>query len=276
MPSEILNFLETSSIHGVLHIAKTNRLQRILWIFIVVCGFFGAGLLIRQSFQSWSESPVRTTIETLPISQLRFPKVSVCPPKNTHTNLNYDLVMNKNRNITFESRQELLHHFLELQHDKMFNKVMEDINLLTNKNRYEEWYNGYTELTLAAKIQKSDGDWVDWYRYYSFAPFGNISSRHFGEKFNVSAIQKKVVYTIEIFFKYVPINLNLTIFISIKKENMPLQIPNYDRIKIVNFGYLEAETKSFSFHIPIKGKHLSTSIVTERQADDKDLNFLGE
>ena len=276
MVSEFGNFLETSSIHGVLHIAKTRKFQRFLWIVIVLCGFLGSVLLISQSFKSWSESPVRTTIETIPISQLRFPKVSVCPPKNTHTKLNYDLVMNKNKNLSIKSRQELFNHFLELEHDQMFNEVMEDVNLLTNEHRYEEWYNGYTELTLTNKIQKSDGDRVSWYQYFTVAPHGNISTRHFGEKLNVSAIKKKVVYTIEIFFKYVPINLNLTIYISIKKESMPLNRPNYDRIRILDFGYLQAESKSFGFHIPMNGKRSSTSIITERQTDDKDLSLLGK
>ena len=184
--------------------------------------------------------------------------------------------MNKNKNISTKSRQEIFNHFLELEHDKMFNEVMEDVNLLTNENRYEEWYNGYTELTLTNKIQKADGDRVNWYQYYTVAPYGNISTRHFGEKLNVSAIKKKVVYSIDIYFKYVPINLNLTIYISIKKESMPLHTPNYDRIKIIDFGYLQAETKSFGIRIPMNGKSSSISIITERQADDKDLSFLGK
>ena len=47
--------------------------------------------LINQSFVTWAETPISTNIETLPITELPFPKVTVCPPKNTLTNLNYDL-----------------------------------------------------------------------------------------------------------------------------------------------------------------------------------------
>ena len=37
----------------------------------------GASRLIKKSFDSWSESPVKTTIETLPISDIiKFPRVS--------------------------------------------------------------------------------------------------------------------------------------------------------------------------------------------------------
>ena len=48
-----------------------------------------------------------TTIETLPISELKFPKVTVCPPKNTFTDLNYDLAMTENFTMTPAKRQEL-------------------------------------------------------------------------------------------------------------------------------------------------------------------------
>ena len=85
-------FLENSTVHGLSHISSSKSISRFLWTLIVVSGFSVAGLLIYQSFQSWESSPVSTTIETRPISELRFPKITVCPPKNTYTNLNYDLV----------------------------------------------------------------------------------------------------------------------------------------------------------------------------------------
>ena len=63
---------------------------------VVILGFVGAGILIYQSFDVWSESPVKTTIETLPIHKIKLPKVTVCPPKHTYTNLNYDLTITEN------------------------------------------------------------------------------------------------------------------------------------------------------------------------------------
>ena len=48
--------------------------------------------MIQQSFQSWSDSPIKTTIETLPISAIKSPKIIVCPPPDTYTNLNPDVV----------------------------------------------------------------------------------------------------------------------------------------------------------------------------------------
>ena len=83
----VRTFLESSTIHGVGYISSTRKNSRLFWIFVVILGFTGAGLLIRSSFTSWSESPIKTTIETLPISEITLPKVTVCPPKNTFTNL---------------------------------------------------------------------------------------------------------------------------------------------------------------------------------------------
>ena len=99
---EFKNFLESSTIHGVSYIASTNRYARLFWITIVFSGFIGAGILIERAFQSWTQNPVSTTIETLSISEITFPKVTVCPPKNTYTNLNHDLMNIGNKTVDFD------------------------------------------------------------------------------------------------------------------------------------------------------------------------------
>ena len=104
------DFLESSSIGGLNHIATGRKYIRLFWILVVLTGFIGAGVLIYQSFESWQESPVKTTIETLPISQITLPKVTVCPPKNTYTDLNYDLMMTENMTLDHETRNELANY----------------------------------------------------------------------------------------------------------------------------------------------------------------------
>ena len=79
----VTNFLETTTIHGLAYIATGRKYIRLFWILIVIAGFTGASVIIYSSFQSWAESPVKTTIETLPITEITFPKVTVCPPKKT-------------------------------------------------------------------------------------------------------------------------------------------------------------------------------------------------
>ena len=99
---KIRNFLESSTIHGLSYISTTKRFVRVFWVIVVILGFTGAGVMIYQSFQDWDESPVKTTVETFPITELTFPKVTVCPPKNTYTDLNYDLMLTEN--MTLEMR----------------------------------------------------------------------------------------------------------------------------------------------------------------------------
>ena len=89
---KLRDFLESSTIHGLNYVSTTRKSVRLFWVVVVFTGFTLAAMLINQSFEDWSENPVKTTIETLPISQITLPKVTVCPPKNTYTNLNYDLM----------------------------------------------------------------------------------------------------------------------------------------------------------------------------------------
>ena len=116
----VRTFLESSTIHGLTYISTTRRWARLVWSLIVIAGFTSAGYLIHSSFQSWAESPIKTTIETLPISELTFPKITVCPPRNTYTSLNYDLVMTDEMNISNEFRKELIDKYLMLNHDEIY------------------------------------------------------------------------------------------------------------------------------------------------------------
>ena len=65
-------FLESSTIHSLVYISTTRRLVRLLWISVVNTGFIVASYLIPLSFSSWATSPVSTTIDTRPITDLHF------------------------------------------------------------------------------------------------------------------------------------------------------------------------------------------------------------
>ena len=103
-------FIESSTIHGVPHISKTKKFTKFFWCLVVILGFILAGALIFQSFETWAGSPVKTTIETRPITEIMFPKVTVCPPKNTFTDLNYDLKITKNMTLVNDTRNELANY----------------------------------------------------------------------------------------------------------------------------------------------------------------------
>ena len=67
----IKEFLESTTIHGLTYISLTKKYVRLFWIIVVIAGFTGAGIMIYQSFQDWEENPVKTTEETLPITEIQ-------------------------------------------------------------------------------------------------------------------------------------------------------------------------------------------------------------
>ena len=106
--------------------------------------------MIYQSFDNWADSPVKTTIETQPITEITFPKVIVCPPKNTFTDLNYDLMMTENMTLNNDTRNELASYALKLiyDHDPLYVGTMTNLSKFEDNDRYYNWYHGYTEIRL--------------------------------------------------------------------------------------------------------------------------------
>ena len=105
----VRDFLESSTIHGLVHISTAkSKTARATWVAIVVACFAFAIHMISNSYKEWQETPVSTTITTHPITELEFPTVTVCPPRGSNTALNHLLEKVKDVNFTKEERQELL------------------------------------------------------------------------------------------------------------------------------------------------------------------------
>ena len=103
----IWEFLENSTIHGLVHISTAkSKAARAAWVVIVVACFAIAIYMITSSYKEWQESPVSTTITTHPIKELDFPEVTVCPPRGSNTALNHLLEKVKYVNFTSKERKE--------------------------------------------------------------------------------------------------------------------------------------------------------------------------
>ena len=89
---------------------------------VVLSSFIIAGGLIRRSILSWEKTPVITTIETLPITEVSFPLVTVCPPRQSFTNLNYDLMTMDNVKIDEQTRTRLTRLAVKLINDAVFER----------------------------------------------------------------------------------------------------------------------------------------------------------
>ena len=196
----VRTFLESSTVHGLGYISSTKKFARLFWILVVIAGFVGAGIIIFQSFDNWAKSPVTTTIETLPITDITLPKVTVCPPKNTFTNLNYDLMMLENMTLDNDTRDELTQFAVGLIQDQVYNEVMANISKLEEENRYYNWYMGYTKIWLpwwGPRDCDPDGNdkecAEDKLRYdvNTAATSGTISTQYFGHKFEKDKMKSK-------------------------------------------------------------------------------------
>ena len=103
-------------------------------------------MLINDSYIDWQESPIATSISTLPLDGLDFPKVTVCPPKSSHTALNYDLMRLHNDSLTEEDRESLkqaaLDMFIKPAHLDYINRMLQ----AANPEYLEDMLQGYQSL----------------------------------------------------------------------------------------------------------------------------------
>ena len=105
MKRVLTDFLVNSSIHGLQYISMEKKLLiKMIWTVLVTMCFYIAITLIRDSIIAWDESPISTNIETLPISEVMFPEVTICPPEGSNTGLNYHNMMAQNRTLSQDDR----------------------------------------------------------------------------------------------------------------------------------------------------------------------------
>ena len=231
-------FLESSTIHGLSYISKTRNYAKLFWILVVVAGFSTASFLIFESFLFWHESPVKTNIETLPITELKFPKVTVCPPKNTFTDLNYDLLMAEKQAYTDKLKLELLQQFRKILKDHIF---MDDIFHLAEKDRFYNWYHGLSNFRELAVGKNHNLDTV--------ATSGVISTQYFGNDYKSHLVQSATSIMIKIFIPAFAIdNDNVTLNINLEKNSMTNLPSGHDRFMVFDkgFTYLDPEETQYN------------------------------
>ena len=186
-------FLETSTIHGLSYISTTKtKVIKGFWLVIVCSGFIGAVIIIQQSFQSWEESPIKTTIDTQPIEELKFPKITVCPPKNTYTALNYDIMKTQNMTLDNDTRHELYDKTLELLHDYFSELAMDGQAKMKEKNRYYNWYKQCSRISQPGQHWKYDSK--IYYSLRTSAVSGSIHTQYFGDKVDIDKFDADIMY----------------------------------------------------------------------------------
>ena len=110
MLAEINLFLNSTTIHGLSYIPASRKLLKLFWLAVVLAGFTCSASLILKSFRGWQESPISTSVEVLPITEITFPNVTVCPPRKTFTALNYDLMKVQGVQLNETIRDDISSH----------------------------------------------------------------------------------------------------------------------------------------------------------------------
>ena len=118
---------------------------------------------------AWQASPIVTTITTHPVDDLDFPTVTVCPPKDSNTALNYDLILAKDVSFTDDMREKLMDavwtSFIENEHTTYVAKLMD----IANPSSMGEIYKGHLSVPLPYGSSKG-------FRTLLYAIEGNINS----------------------------------------------------------------------------------------------------
>ena len=150
MLEELNSFFTSSTIHGLSYIPSSRRLLKLFWLSVVLAGFICSTSLIQKSFRGWEESPISTSVDILPITEITFPNVTVCPPKRTFTALNYDLALAENMTIRPEDRVKLVElvqettsedwreFYVDLFQDHSLETILLTLTRLIHQQREEE------------------------------------------------------------------------------------------------------------------------------------------
>ena len=186
-------FLQTSSINGVNHIARGGCCSRLFWIFVVTCGFTVAGILINQSFRSWAESPIRTTIETKPITQLTLPTLTVCPPNNKFTFQNVDHMNLEGILLNNQTKEDLTFYAFDQFQEAFYKELWTNMSKLEEENKFYNWYHGFSEIRFPF-MDNSGMNLVE----QTSAAAGSMKTQYFGDNYDPEKIDLQLYYWMSI------------------------------------------------------------------------------
>ena len=230
-------FLESSTIHGLSYISTSHKYARVFWLLVVVLGFTGCGLLINESIKFWEESPVKTSIETLQISKIKLPNLTICPPKNTFTDLNFDLWMLENSTLTMDQRDEIFKNAIEIIETDIFS--LTNISSLNISDQFYNWYHGYSQIKTPTI--NSWGSLV--YLTHTSALSGVVSTEFFGQKFKSDLVEEISDHKIQIYPPEITKgNNNFTLHFNLEKLSIKgLEDKDDNWFYMSATGYIDAD-----------------------------------
>ena len=245
-------FLETSTIHGLTHISTSRKYVRLFWILIVLLGFTIASIIIYHSSQAWNDFPVKTTIETLPITEITLPTVTVCPPENTYTDLNFDLMRKENMTINNNTRNILKNVATQLLLQHLNDTIMKTLTVFEDDQKYYNWYHGNTDIAMLTITQAG---------VTTYAKSGVVSSPHFGEKLDPDKVDPDIYMWITIIPPEDVCNNNI-LHLDIEKVSILGLSSGKDNVYIDKY-LIDADETSISRNLTKSGDGVTVYLIRE-------------
>ena len=256
-------FLDSSTIHGLQYISTTRNIVRLFWIFVVLTCLTTSFWLINQSFKSWAETPVITAIDSQSTSKIRLPKVTVCPPQNTYTDLNLDLIKTYNVTLNKAEKDELTRFAMEVIQNNIHMEIMRHIRKLEEKDQFNNWYQGLTQIKLPVK----SNDEAYKFEIWTYKSAGEVSTQFFGLPYNESLVDRDIYIIVYIgLAPELRSNENVTLHFNLLHNLMTELKDGYDDVYVNRRIRLkEPKTIYKSFKPPGKKNCLSLSLLQNLQ-----------
>ena len=198
---------------------------------------------------------------------MKFPKIAVCPPMDTFTDLNYDLLLAENITLPLEDRQELLEFAIEVLEE---NNYMTNFEKIIDDNQFTNWYHGFTQMKPATFLF-GVGDMM---HINTGAVAGTVTTKFYGEQFNEDLIERESWYSVNINVpESVQGDTNVTLHFEL--EIVPMKDMGQGGYETYQLGSLvmnkEQTSASTSYNPPDEGFQL---INGQYDATTKQLQFV--
>ena len=273
MLEELNQFLSSSTIHGLAHIPASKRLWRLFWILIVTAGFTVSSVLIWMSFSGWRESPTSTTISIKPITELRFPNITVCPPRKTATVLNHHLELVRDVSLTNQTRQQLREYFYQNLLEIGYDEIVRNLSLNLEQDGLRKWYLGLSQIALPyyrTSMEKM------LYFYNTYASSGELTTPLYGEPWNISNFDRALFYQVRIIQPWKDIERPVSIVFQLEQDILT-ELTGLDEMGSSDWNFHKDETnKTIEGSMPIGNRNYYYIYLTRKISNEEAANIRRE
>ena len=131
---------------------QTN-LGKCLWLLTVSVGFFAAGYFIHDAYPESLTQPVSSSTSTHPIGEFDFPLVTVVPPKDSYTALNYDLMTADNDSLTEENREILKTNATAIFVEQDYSEFLKEFLSISNAKQVYYGFQKIIKLSFESGLE---------------------------------------------------------------------------------------------------------------------------